>query len=115
MQADWLSPGSLFISLDRDSGLSDGAIAAMDHIVSDDRDALCHAKSHEAAFTAVDRVDGDLTDAATGAPPRRRAPHERIAVLVNGLGIEDLAAAVEVYRVACERGVGTVLPAQSAA
>lgn len=110
----WIEPGCLFISLDRDSYLTDGAITAMDLVLSDDRDALMHSKDHEGAFQAVARVDVDLTEMATGKGVMRRRPEDRVVVFVNGLGIEDLAAATEIFRLARERRVGTVLPAQSA-
>jgi ornithine cyclodeaminase/alanine dehydrogenase-like protein (mu-crystallin family) len=109
---DWLAPGCLFISLDRDSYLTDEAIAGMDVILSDDREALMHAREHEGAFQAVGRVDADLTDMARSVAPVRRSADDRIAVFVNGLGIEDLAAAIEIFRLAQEKAAGTVLPAQ---
>jgi ornithine cyclodeaminase/alanine dehydrogenase-like protein (mu-crystallin family) len=109
----WIAPGCLVLTLDRDSYVTDGAIAAMDRVLSDDREALFHAKAHEGAFRAVERVDADLTGMAAGLPALRRTPEDRIIVFVNGLGLEDLAAAIEVFRLANENGVGTLLPAQS--
>jgi len=109
---DWLAPGCLYVSLDRDSYITDDAVRAMDLVFSDDREALFHAREHENAFSAVSRVDADLTEIAAGGAVTRRSPQERIAVFVNGLGIEDLAAAVEIFRLAEQRGVGTVLPSQ---
>jgi ornithine cyclodeaminase/alanine dehydrogenase-like protein (mu-crystallin family) len=84
----------------------------MDFVLSDDRDALMHSKDHEGAFEAVTRVDADLTEIAGTTTPLRRSSEDRIAVFVNGLGIEDLAAAIEIYRLARKKGAGTLLPAQ---
>ena len=112
--ADWLAPGSLYISLDRDCYITDPAVAAMDLVFSDDRAALFHAKEHEASFTSVSRVDADLAEIARGSAVTRRSADERIAVFVNGLGIEDLAAAVEVFRRAEERNAGLTLRPQFA-
>ena len=84
----------------------------MDLVFTDDREALMHAKAHENALDAVTRVDADLTEIASGSAVTRRGDGEKIAVFVNGLGIEDLAAATEIYRIASERGAGTVLPPQ---
>ncbi len=114
IERDWIEPGSLFISLDRDSYLTDAAIGKMDHILSDDRDALMHSKDHEGAFAAVERVDADLTDIAASNAVLRRSRDERIAVFVNGLGIEDLAAAIEIFSLAREKRAGTLLPSQFA-
>jgi ornithine cyclodeaminase/alanine dehydrogenase-like protein (mu-crystallin family) len=108
----WLAPGCLYISLDRDCYISDAAVDAMDLVFSDDREALTHAREHEASFTSVQRVDADLAQIAAGDAVTRRSAAERIAVFVNGLGIEDLAAAVEVYRLAKEKGAGLLLAPQ---
>ena len=109
--ADWLQPGSLFLSLDRDSYITDGAIRSMNRIYTDDREALMHSKAHEGAFGAVTRVDADLAETSSDVA-LRHGPEERIAVFVNGLGIEDLAAAIEIYRLAKENRAGTTLAAQ---
>lgn len=107
-----LTPGSLYISLDRDCYISDAAVAAMDLVFSDDRVALFHAKEHEASFTSIYRVDADLEQIASGNAVTRRTADERIAVFVNGLGIEDLAAAVEVFRRAEAADAGLLLAPQ---
>ena len=112
--ADWLSPGALYISLDRDCYITDAAVAAMDLVLSDDREALFHAKEHEASFTSVARVDADLCDIARGGAATRRSQADRVAVFVNGLGIEDLAAAVAAYRRAEEKDAGLRLRPQFA-
>jgi ornithine cyclodeaminase/alanine dehydrogenase-like protein (mu-crystallin family) len=113
IDAGWIAPGCLYLSLDRDSYIADDAIRSMDLVLSDDREALFHAREHEGAFAAVARVDVDLAELAGRSAPARQGPDERIAVFVNGLGIEDLAAAVEVYRLAGERGAGLVLASQA--
>ncbi|MSQ54129.1 MAG: ornithine cyclodeaminase family protein [Betaproteobacteria bacterium] len=109
---DWIAPGCLYISLDRDSYIGDDAVRAMDLVFSDDREALFHAREHEGAFSAISRVDADLTEVAAGSAVTRRSPQDRIAVFVNGLGIEDLAAAAEIFKLAELRGAGTVLAPQ---
>lgn len=112
IQADWIVPGCLYISLDRDSYITDEAVTAMDLVFSDDREALVHAREHENAFHAVARVDADLTEIASGRAVTRGNERQKIAVFVNGLGIEDLAAAIETYKLAQEKRAGIVLPPQ---
>ena len=112
IRPDWIAPGCLYISLDRDSYITDGAVRAMDLVFSDDREALMHAREHEDAFHAVERVDADLTGIAAGDAVTRSDEAQRVAVFVNGLGIEDLAAAAEIYRLALHKGAGMLLPAQ---
>jgi len=112
IEPGWIAPGCLYISLDRDSYITDAATAGMDLVFSDDREALFHAKEHEASFSAVTRVDADLADIAGGGAVTRTAQEQKVAVFVNGLGIEDLAAAVEVFRRATEQGAGMALAPQ---
>jgi ornithine cyclodeaminase/alanine dehydrogenase len=112
IEPGWLSPGCLYLSLDRDCYIQDGAIASMDLILSDDKEALFHARDHEGAFSAITRVDADLSDIAMGGAPARRHSTDRIGVFVNGLGIEDLAAAIEVFKQAEGRQLGQVLQPQ---
>lgn len=113
IRPDWLATGCLYLSLDRDSYITDEAVRAMDRILSDDREALQHARAHENAFHAVERVDADLAELAAGPGIARGSPGERVAVFVNGLGIEDLAAAIEVFRLAEARGAGLLLSSQA--
>lgn len=113
IQPDWLAPGCLYLSLDRDSYITDAAIRTMDRVLSDDREALMHARAHENAFHAVDRVDADLAEMAAGHAVARGRPGERVAVFVNGLGIEDLAVAIEAFRLAEARGAGVLLSSQA--
>ncbi len=109
---DWIAPGCLYVSLDRDSYITDGAIDALDLLLSDDREALFHAREHESSFAHVGRIDADLLDVARGGAVERRTAQQRIGVFVNGLGIEDLAAAVAVFRAAEERDAGMKLAPQ---
>ena len=113
IQPGWLAPGCLYLSLDRDSYITDEAIHAMDRVLSDDREALMHARAHENAFEAVVRVDADLAELADGRGVARGGPGERVAVFVNGLGIEDLAAAIEAFQLAQARGAGVLLSSQA--
>jgi ornithine cyclodeaminase/alanine dehydrogenase len=108
IRPDWLAPGCLYISLDRDSYITDEAIATLDLVLSDDREALTHAREHENAFSAVTRVDADLTEIAAGGAATRTSREQRVAVFVNGLGIEDLAAAVALYEMAEKQGAGVM-------
>lgn len=112
IESDWIAPGCLYLSLDRDSYITDGAIDALDLILSDDREALFHARDHESSFSHITRVDADLLDIAKGNAATRRSPDERVGVFVNGLGMEDLAAAVMVFHAAEEKDAGLELAPQ---
>ncbi|MSP98126.1 MAG: hypothetical protein EXR29_13110 [Betaproteobacteria bacterium] len=112
IMADWIGPGCLYLSLDRDSYISDATIAGMDLVFSDDREALLQAREHEGTFQAVARVDTDLTEVTAGGAVSRRTAQDKISAFVNGLGIEDLAAAIDIFQLAEDKKIGTVLAPQ---
>ena len=78
LQADWLAPGSLTVTLDYDSYVTDEAIAAADLVLTDDRGQIEDARLHEGKFTGVTRIDaelGELISHRQGSPNQRRSAH----------------------------------------
>lgn len=108
--ADWLKPGCFVFAQDRDCYVTDDAIRAMDAVVTDDRADVAQAQAHEGFFAAVTRVDKELSEIVRDGRGARRRPEDRVLALMLGIGLEDLGAAVEYYRRAKARGVGTMLP-----
>lgn len=53
LKPEWLAPGSLTVTLDYDSYVTDEAIAAMDLVLTDDRSQIEDARLHEGKFTGV--------------------------------------------------------------
>ena len=105
----WISPGTISVSINRDTLWSRAAVDAMDCIVTDDARSIDHMKSH-GLFQTVTRVDAELGDIVAGAHPGRARPDARMLAFNLGVALEDLATAAELYRRARERGVGTPLP-----
>jgi ornithine cyclodeaminase/alanine dehydrogenase-like protein (mu-crystallin family) len=109
IQDDWIPRGALAIALDYDSYWTPAAVGAMDYLVTDDIQQLDHLKE-SGFFLAVSHVDSDLAEVVTRQKLVTRPAAARILAFNLGVAIEDLATAVELYRLARERGVGTLLP-----
>jgi len=108
IELEWLAPGALGVSVNRDSFWAPGAVSAMDTIVADDVQQIDDMK-RDGFFTAVREVSAELGHVVAGRAPGRRRADDRILVFNLGVALEDLATAVELYRRAQARGIGTVL------
>ena len=110
LEADWLAPGSLTVTLDYDSYVTDEAIAAADLVLTDDRGQIEDARLHEGKFTGVTRIDAELGELIS-APARvaERSDDQRILVFNLGIALEDLATGVEILKRARQKGIGTQL------
>jgi ornithine cyclodeaminase/alanine dehydrogenase-like protein (mu-crystallin family) len=108
---EWLAPGSLTITLDYDSYVTDAAIAAADLVLTDDRGQIEDARQREGKFTGVTRIDAELADLLTSGQGRRTNENQRILVFNLGIALEDLATGVEILNRARQKKVGTLLPA----
>lgn len=107
IRLEWLAPGALGISVNRDAFWAPEAVAAME-IVADDAQQIDELKSG-GFFHSVSGLYAELADVVAGRRPGRPAPGARVLLFKLGLALEDLATAVELYRRARERGVGTRL------
>ena len=105
---DWIKPGCLGISIDYDASWCPETVAAMDLVLTDDRDQLAdeQGKGH---FKGVDRIDADLSEMLHANQGVRTSPEQRILGYNLGIALEDLAVAAELYKRAVARGVGTKL------
>jgi len=107
--ADWLADGVVGISIDYDSYWTPAAMRRMDLIVTDDRGQIEHLKEY-GFFLGLPRLDGELADVVVGRLPARASPKDRILCFNLGIAIEDLVTAVDIYRRATARSVGSRLP-----
>jgi ornithine cyclodeaminase/alanine dehydrogenase-like protein (mu-crystallin family) len=109
LEPGWLAPGSLTITLDYDSYVTDAAIAAMDLVLTDDRGQIEDARLHEGKFTGVTRIDAELGELITAGTGRRASDRQRILVFNLGIALEDLATGIEILKRAREKDIGTKL------
>ncbi len=107
--ATWIKSGALVVTIDYDSYVTDECIAAMDLVVTDDREQIEDARINEGKFTGVTRIDADNGEMIAAGKGLRQTCDQRIMAFNLGIALEDLAVAVEILRRAREKGLGTRL------
>ena len=108
--SDWIGAGTLVVTIDYDSYVTDEAIRAMNLVLTDDYGQIEDARRNEGKFPAVDRVDSTVADLVAHGKGARTSDRQRILVFNLGIALEDLATAVEALNRAEQSGVGTMLP-----
>lgn len=109
IEPDWIAPGAVAVSINRDTCWTAEAIAAMELVVTDDRRSIAHMQEH-GICTLVTRIDTELGDIVARRHPGRRTSADRVAAFNLGVALEDLVTAAELYRRARGRDAGTWLP-----
>ncbi len=105
----WLAEGSFACPLDFDSYFRADAFREADKLASDDKDQLNYYRE-TGYFSDTPEPYADLGEIAAGLKPGRESDTERTIAINLGLGLEDIATAILVYRRAVEREIGMVLP-----
>jgi ornithine cyclodeaminase/alanine dehydrogenase-like protein (mu-crystallin family) len=108
---EWVSPGALLITIDYDSYVTDACIAAMDLILTDDREQIKDAHINEGKFPGVTRVDADNAELIAHGKGRRKDDTQRILAFNLGIALEDVATAAEIFRRAKAANAGVLLEA----
>lgn len=111
LQPDWVGPGTLLITIDYDSYVTDACIDTMDIVLTDDRGQIEDARIHEGKFQGVSRIDADNAELIAHGKGRRENDTQRILAFNLGIALEDVATAAEIYRRAEESDAGVVLEA----
>ena len=107
--AGWLAEGSFACPLDFDAYFTAEAFREADKLASDDSDQLEYYRQ-TGFFDDTPEPYADLGEIAAGLKPGRESDRERAIAINLGLGLEDMATAILVYRRAVELEIGTVLP-----
>ena len=110
IRPDWIGPGALVVTIDYDSYVTDGAIRAMDLVLTDDFGQIEDARLNEGKFPGVARVDSTLAELVAHGKGARTSDAQRILAFNLGIALEDLATAVALLERARREGVGTMLP-----
>ena len=107
-EAGWLRPGAFASAVDYDSYWTPAALAEMDKLATDD---FAQFRSERAAghLQGTPEPYADLGEIVAGRKPGRESDRERILAMNLGLALDDLIVAVEIYRRATDRGIGTRL------
>jgi ornithine cyclodeaminase/alanine dehydrogenase len=109
IDADWLEPGMLGVSLDYDCYWRPAALRAADRFFTDDIAQLEHVREH-GYFRDAPPVTAEIGEVVAGMRPGRERPDQVIVAVNMGIAVEDVTTARRVYDLAVERGHGTLLP-----
>ena len=106
----WIKEGAFVSAVDVGRSWIPDHLRQLDLLITDSHEqqaenmALAHNLGPRGTF------DAELAELAAEAHRGRTNPKQRAMFIFRGLGIADLALAITVYRVACERGIGSKLP-----
>jgi len=110
----WLKKGSLVISAGSYQELDPDVVLSADKIVVDHWGQASHrgelAKLVEAGKIGEKNIHAEIGEILSGKKKGREREDENILAVPIGLGSVDIGCAVEVYRKAAEKGIGTHFP-----
>jgi ornithine cyclodeaminase/alanine dehydrogenase len=109
IEMDWLKPGAFASAVDFDSYWQPAALEQIDKLATDDHSQFQYYRQ-VGYFQHTPDPYADLGELVAGLKPGRQRDGERTMAINLGLALDDMAVAPEIYRRACERGVGTWLP-----
>ena len=109
IEAGWLRPGVFGSAVDFDSYWQPEALAAMDHISTDDLTQFRYYRS-VGYFQRTPDPKSDLGELVAGLKPGRTHREERTLAMNLGLALSDMAVAPAVHARAVAKGIGTRLP-----
>jgi ornithine cyclodeaminase/alanine dehydrogenase-like protein (mu-crystallin family) len=108
IQKGWLQEGAFASAVDFDSYWSGGALAEADRISTDDHAQFQYYRQ-SGYFQETPDPYADLGEIVAGFKPGRERAEERIIAINLGLALDDMAVAPEIYRRACDLGLGVNL------
>jgi ornithine cyclodeaminase/alanine dehydrogenase-like protein (mu-crystallin family) len=109
IDADWLHPGLLGITLDYDCYWKAAAFRTADRLLTDDFDQIEHIKEY-GYFVGCPKPEAELGAVAAGLVPRRKSDAETVITMNMGVAVEDVATAKEIYELAKQKSIGVALP-----
>jgi ornithine cyclodeaminase/alanine dehydrogenase len=108
IQKDWIQPGAFASAVDFDSYFAGAAMGQMDRISTDDHAQFQYYKS-DGYFQQTPDPYADLGELVAGLKPGRQSAGERTMAINLGLAMDDMAVAPTVFKMAKQKGLGTVL------
>jgi ornithine cyclodeaminase/alanine dehydrogenase len=109
IEANWLRPGLLGITIDYDCYWKPAALATADCLVTDDVGQVEHIKEY-GYFVGCRAPDTELGSVVAGLHPGRQDAQQKIVAVNMGVAVEDVATAKEIYEIARALKVGVELP-----
>lgn len=106
----WLKPGGFYAPIDYDATFTGDAMQSMDIFVTDDAGQFEHHRSlgYFREAPPPERIR-DLANVVAHGISRTGREDQKAMVMNLGLGMDDMALAVRVYRLALHRGIGVRL------
>jgi ornithine cyclodeaminase/alanine dehydrogenase-like protein (mu-crystallin family) len=108
IEGDWLKEGVFAAPVDFDSYFKKSAFDTCDTFITDDTDQCLYYQSL-GYFKHIPEIHADLGEIAAGLKPGRQRKEERIICANLGLAMDDMATAIEIYKRAVDRNIGTWL------
>ena len=109
IESGWLPQGAFASAVDFDSYWQGPALVEADKIATDDINQMEYYRE-EGYFKETPKAYADLGDILVGRKPGRQNDHERTFCINLGIALDDMAAAIMIYRVAKKRRIGLSLP-----
>lgn len=106
----WISAGAFVTAVDVGRSWKPDGLRALDVLVTDSHEQQADNPPLAPGLGPRGTFDADLAELAGSAHPGRTHAQQRAMFIFRGLGLADLALASAIYRVARERGLGTILP-----
>lgn len=106
--AGWLAPGAFASAVDFDSYWTGAALREAERLATDDLAQMDYYR-REGYFKRTPRVYADLGELVAGRKAGRRSPRERAIAINLGIGLEDMATAIEIYQRARKQKLGKIL------
>lgn len=110
LDAGWLRPGALAVSVDVGRSWKPEGLGALDLTLVDE-EALKHYGQPGNMIPPLAHAQGTLAELACGRHPGRTQADQRILFVSSGSAVADLAIASLAYQRAIASGKGMVLPA----
>lgn len=108
VRADWLKKGLTAVPVNTESHFYDEAVEMFDKVYVDDMAMyeLCRSKGH---YKTLPPAIPEIGDLVSGKAVGRENPEERIITFTEGIGLNDVAAGQQIFKIAMEKGIGTML------
>jgi ornithine cyclodeaminase/alanine dehydrogenase len=109
IDAGWMKPGALGVTLDYDCYWKPAALRAADAVFTDDISQIEHLREY-GYFLDMPPITGEIGEVIAGIKPGRQRPDEIIVTLNLGVSVEDVTTARRIFEAAKNQGQGTWLP-----
>jgi ornithine cyclodeaminase/alanine dehydrogenase len=109
IEPGWLAPGAFASPVDFDSYWKTEALREIKKLATDDLAQMDYYRQ-EGYFKETPKPYADLGEIAAGLKPGRESAGERTMSMNLGIALDDMATAIQIYKLAKAKRIGTELP-----